>query len=448
MEDQDISETFSPFSFDTSDYAFDVEYDWMYVDEAFSWNSEDPLSPVSAASSNKKQKKDPNEPSHDIVLPALVMSHIMHYVDLDTLYSMVFCCKDMKELLQVRTVVRAVMAKGGFARTSFDRLHKLLERGSIWPVSAVRLLQLAKGRQCELMCGESLRYVNKDYGLFVCRSCLSQHQVLCEKEGKMYDRHTSAFNCVLDWNKVAAVKKGWRRVPDEQWTTELSRAKSVGLRVNHEEDGSELMVYDHRHIMWNKPMTGVDGKPIGPVLRPIDILHMISSVINCKDRTKWYGIILTYYSDTMKKMAENTNDTRSYLACYATAVRMGDARKRLADMQAVTANARHIALKTKLAVDFVEKIKTKMDNPVKAEKLLQYSVNRDFGSKKRSLHDCMYKPRGPIVFQTDWINTILDGYILRTTTVKTSDIEEIVQRMIDHEKRSKQLRDELLAMRG
>lgn len=357
----------------------------------------------------------------NIILPVNVMASIMNFVDLKTLYRMVFSSKQFQELLQVRMVVRAALMKGGKTKLSFERLFKLIERNAIWAPSPTRLIRLACGVRCEICDVSQVSLIHDTYGLFVCKRCLAVNQAACEKSGRMYDRNKDAFNTVLDHPYVLCIKKGWRIVPDREAEAEIRRTALVGSQVTHE-NGRKLKVYDCKCIMWNKPMEDSFGEKHGPVICPKDVLRIITKFLNTAT-TKWDGLMTEYFQNLISGPPRVKRDRLSYLISFNGVIAQANESMLLKSFAASTASAKRVATKTKLAVDFVERIRFELDNPILADKLLNYTINRDYGDKNidESCH------QGPLIFRVEWMNNVMKKDICRTTVVTAQDVRALVQ---------------------
>lgn len=362
-----------------------------------------------------------DNPTSTIVLPVMAVVNIMKYVDLKTLYSMAFSSKQFMEVLLVRAVVRAALMKGGRAKMSFDRLYKLLLRNAIWPPSPFRLLRIACGIRCEVCNQAGVSCVHETYGLFVCGSCIASNQAIFERTGTVYLRNKTAINKVLDHQYVLTVKKDWRIVPDGEAGEELVRAQRAGSRVTHD-DGRKLKVFDSKCYMWNKVLVDSYGEKCGPVVYPRNVCRLVSLFID-GSKTNWFNIMRRYYFHTLSGPSVGNHHRSSFLISYRGVVSHANERMLLNEFVNATANARRIALKTKLAVDFVERVRFQLDDPTLALRVLNYTINREYGDKSVNISERTY----PLVFRFRWVDDIMKDYISRTTSVSAREMSCLAQ---------------------
>lgn len=103
-----------------------------------------------------------------------VLSQVVDFLDLRSLYKFAVASKSCMEILQPYHVVRAALYRGGHAKTNLERILCLLRSKKILVPSPMRLLRLCVGKYCEHCQDRRVNYVSKYFGVFFCKDCLER----------------------------------------------------------------------------------------------------------------------------------------------------------------------------------------------------------------------------------------------------------------------------------
>ena len=82
-------------------------------------------------------------------LPDTTIQLVLSFFEPRDLLSALMCSNLFKNLITLRMVMESALMNGGDARVSMIRIYKLMEKRSIFPPSALRLLRIATGKRCE-----------------------------------------------------------------------------------------------------------------------------------------------------------------------------------------------------------------------------------------------------------------------------------------------------------
>eukprot|EP00956_Cyclotella_meneghiniana_P026820 scaffold58968_cov40-Cyclotella_meneghiniana.AAC.2 len=180
---------------------------------------------MSLQHSNRESSIDINAPQDKTPSPIVsseIICHISMYLDdLKTIQNLYHATKDFYDdvCIDQGAVVRSCLMNGGRAKKTVEQLYPMIKTRSIYPITAKRLLYLVTEKLCEI-CGNVTRYpknnsvkhVRSPYGILCCWRCVAKRQKSkrMTKRGSSFEANPFAHHAVLDHEKVAVKKIGWR----------------------------------------------------------------------------------------------------------------------------------------------------------------------------------------------------------------------------------------------
>jgi len=125
-----------------------------------------------------KQHDDGASTTTDLFSESLVTTAIFSYLGVRELLQLSVTSKFLRQHVSHEHVVRSALCRGGHAKTSVERIVKLVRDGSrtIWTPSPLRLLRLVNGKRCERCNQGKVNLVSADFGFFLCSGrCLPKY---------------------------------------------------------------------------------------------------------------------------------------------------------------------------------------------------------------------------------------------------------------------------------
>jgi len=117
-----------------------------------------------------------------------VLSYIVAFLDVKSLYKFTMTSKTCFEMLRPNQVVRAALYRGGHSKTNIERIMDLVRKKKILVPSPIRMLRICIGRTCERCQTKRVNFVSKHFGVFFCKDCLENGGYV-----KMLRRYDSSF---------------------------------------------------------------------------------------------------------------------------------------------------------------------------------------------------------------------------------------------------------------
>ena len=97
----------------------------------------------------------------------------MEFLPAASLKSLAASAKTFYNLLTIELAVKSCLYSGGYCMESVMGLGELIRKGAIYPLSAMRILQLCTSRICEHCASAKTNKVRASYGILVCWNCLT-----------------------------------------------------------------------------------------------------------------------------------------------------------------------------------------------------------------------------------------------------------------------------------
>jgi len=117
---------------------------------------------------NLKRFRSDSVNSADIFVNGDISVVVFSFLGIKELYKFVMLNKVHRERLKHEHVVQSAMMSGGHAKTSIDRLVRLIKKRRIWIPSPLRMLRLTVGKYCEKCKENKVNIVSEHFGVFYC----------------------------------------------------------------------------------------------------------------------------------------------------------------------------------------------------------------------------------------------------------------------------------------
>ena len=340
-------------------------------------------------------------------LPTEIIHHIMTFADPNTLLNMASSSKCMMDNVRYSTVVTsALLSSSSAAKETMKRIHNLLHSESINVPSAPRLLRLVCGKRCEFCCLKPVDVVNENFGVFICEDCCDSESPryfkVFEKSGHRYHSNKELINYLLDDKWVIAHKSGYRDVPEEEAIQEHMRAVSLDIPLQWRSP-SELQVQDLHNLVWNTKVNDCFGETIGPVLSSEDLAQM-TTILGSAHRDDWNELFTDYFYSTAGAVSLDHSGRQTI---FHTFNKLIDKSQKLDNRLQWKLQMAHLKMRLTAkveAINFVETLKTYIDDPALCDEILTYVDCRGFDMM---LPTDIAGDKSPIEFGHIWMDCLM-----------------------------------------
>ena len=391
------------------------------------------------SSSVHQQEEEPQIP----ILSKDIIRNILWYVDdVNTLRNFSLVSKEYYYGSEIcpGMVVRTCLMSGGKAKKTMDRMYPLIQKRSIYPPSARRLLELATGKFCEI-CNNEVRYsrnnsvkiVRQPYGIHACWRCVTKRRLSGRviKKGSRFDSNMFAYNVVLDHERNAVKRYGERILDLGSADAQIEWAMDHNLHVK------ENVVTDVHNYMWDKPYTDPHGRKAGPIMTRSHALILIARLRNLRQPNEDTGNLLNemkfeverFLSEDIQAPSENHVHYLEFEHHYHYLIQEADfieQKKKILALEAKTeASHKWRMKKIRNAQKLLDKIVSRVTIPkVESLNLLKdYKMNMNFVNKTR-----FRTPLGksiPLLMSYRWVHNILKEALKSPTKCTVRMIAEL-----------------------
>jgi hypothetical protein len=192
---------------------------------------------------------------------------VMEFLAPKELFRMAFTCKTLQRKLTTRLVVHSTIMHGGHASTTMQHIYELMKIKGIHAPSTLRLLRLANGKRCESCNVNKLNYVRQGYGVFLCRSCITDEFTENSESSLERIRQNPRFARIVGNSRVFA---SLFVSPLLDFSPAMRRGMVTwARRLEHNGElwGPILTLGDIEHIMVHAPPASVESL-LGDLLPP------------------------------------------------------------------------------------------------------------------------------------------------------------------------------------
>ena len=340
-------------------------------------------------------------------LPTEIIHHIMDFADPSTLLNMASSSKCMMDNVRYSTVVAsALLCSSSASKETVKRIHNLLHSECINVPSPQRLLRLVCGKRCEFCCLKPVDSVDEHFGVFICEDCSDSENPryfkVLEKSGRRYHSKKELIDYLLDDKWVITHRSGFRDVPEREAIQEHMRAVSLDIPLRWRSP-SELQVQDLHNLVWNTKVNDRFGETIGPVLSSHDLAR-VTTILGSAHRDDWNELFTIYFYSTVGAVSLDHSGRQEI---FDTFNKLIDKSQRLDDRLQWKLQMAHLKMNLTAkveAINFVETLKTYIDDPALCDEIFTYLDCRGF-DVLRSTNNAGIK--GPIEFGYFWMDELL-----------------------------------------
>ena len=347
--------------------------------------------------------------SHELKpsLPTEIIHHIMDFADPNTLLNMASSSKCMMDnVCYSKVVSSALLSSSSAAKETVKRIHNLIHSESIHVPSVQRLLRLVCGKRCEFCCLKPVNAVNEYFGVFICEDCCDSERPkyfkVLQKSGYRYHSNKEIIDYLLDDKWVIAHKSGYRDVPEGQAIQEHMRAVSLDIPLRWRSP-SELQVQDLQNLVWNTNVKDRFGEKIGPILSSEDLAQM-TTILGSAHRDDWNELFAVYFYSTAKAVSIDHSGRMEIFQTFNALIDKSQRHDNRLQWKIQMAHLK-MSLTAKVeAINFVETLKTYIDNPALCDEILTYVDCRRFNALQLTDNE---GNKSPIEFGHIWMDHLM-----------------------------------------
>lgn len=368
---------------------------------------------------NSEHKLNSMKNTTDLPLESLLM--VMSYLAPRELQVMSKTCKQLRNNITAGMVMTSALMSGDRTKNNFEALYQLTEIRAIHPASPLRLLEIANARFCEFCHLARVRRISGIYGVFICKDCSNnkKHVVVKMKAGKFYEQYKSAFDSVLSSPKFCVHFSRWRKTHDnlsEEHQFALANDIDICWETEHVLKTKDLFAH-----IWSDVHRNMRNEAIGPVLNAVkfsELVKFLADIPVCER-----GMAMQYFvNEKLKCPREDDNGYKHIDDAFRKVIRRANALKVERRWKNEVQMARLLARGINLAIEFVDIVKSELDNPILGSKVLAYSIDT-------VMMPSFVRGKCPINFRYLWVEELLSKHITKTdaTENEVSDVVKFIK---------------------
>jgi len=317
------------------------------------------------------EPKDNSATTIDIFVFGPVASTVFSFLTLRELLLVSSTAKSLRAHLRHEHVVRSALLHGSSAKTSMEKLVRLIRERQIWTPSPLRMLRLVNGKRCERCNYPNILSVSSDFGLFLCR-CNCLVKPLTQPVSK-----THACAKFLDHPRAA-------------FTLGSSGSRSVFADANFQDATGNLcgpfLTLPHLEQLLQHQTTGTTNTTMDQLLETLD----------ARDEYACHAAAIVQIFDETQRDANRLEKERKEKKKSASDVILAKKREKIRDM--------------------VEQLKGELGEqaalPWNKDAILQYRDNYALCLRGNRLERSHQVKSCPVKFRFDFVDNLMKDYVL------------------------------------
>ena len=212
--------------------------------------------------------------------------------------------------------MKANMMYGGRAKLAMEQMYPALEKGSIYPPSARRLLCIGKAKNvCEVCFNDvdneisnRIIQLREPYCIQACWHCTtSMGMSKCiRKVGPFFQGHRMETNIVLDSSRSCTKRTSWRVVGRRNEAAEVpwSREKNIPLdyipAILGRRGTLRSRTRDKNNYVWSTPFRDKSGELVGPIVtynKALSFINLLSTYDSTNEKIEAYERYFSVWFD-------------------------------------------------------------------------------------------------------------------------------------------------------